>query len=169
MFSYLCGSTIASRVVGQSGMASRGLTQRARPVTSGRPFAAHFTDVAAEAGLVAPVIYGAVDRKEYILEADGCGCAFIDYDNDGWMDIFLLTGTRLTGAPAGTTNRLYKNNRDGTFTDVTKKAGLEHVGWANSVCVGDYNNDGNEDIFCTYYGENKLYRNNGDGTFTDVT
>ena len=90
-------------------------------------------------------------------------------DSDGWVDIFLLTGTRLTGAPPGTTNRLYKNNRDGTFTDVTEKAGLHHVGWANSVCVGDYNNDGNEDIFCTYYGENKLYRNNGDGTFTDVT
>ena len=150
-------------------MASRGLPQRHRPAPSGRPFAAHFTDTAAKAGLAAPVIYGEVDRKEYILEADGCGCAFIDYDNDGWMDIFLLTGTRLTGPPLGTTNRLYKNNRDGTFSDVTEKAGLHHVGWASSVCVGDYNNDGNEDIFCTYYGENKLYRNNGDGTFTDVT
>jgi enediyne biosynthesis protein E4 len=169
MFSYLCASAIASRVFGQSGMASRGLTQRHRPAPSGRPFAAHFTDTAAKAGLAAPVIYGEVDRKEYILEADGCGCAFIDYDNDGWMDIFLLTGTRLTGPPLGTTNRLYKNNRDGTFSDVTGKAGLHHVGWASSVCVGDYNNDGNEDIFCTYYGENKLYRNNGDGTFTDVT
>jgi hypothetical protein len=169
MFSYLCASTIASRVFGQSGMASRGLTQRHKPAPSGRPFAAHFTDTAARAGLAAPVIYGEVDRKEYILEADGCGCAFIDYDNDGWVDIFLLTGTRLTGPPLGTTNRLYKNNRDGTFSDVTEKAGLHHVGWASSVCVGDYNNDGNEDIFCTYYGENKLYRNNGDGTFTDVT
>jgi enediyne biosynthesis protein E4 len=169
MFSYLCASAIASRVFGQSGMASRGLTQRHRPAPSGRPFAAHFTDTAAKAGLAAPVIYGEVDRKEYILEADGCGCAFIDYDNDGWMDIFLLTGTRLAGPPLGTTNRLYKNNRDGTFSDVTEKAGLHHVGWASSVCVGDYNNDGNEDIFCTYYGENKLYRNNGDGTFTDVT
>ena len=169
MFSYLCASTIASRAFGQSGMASRGLPQRHRPAPSGQPFAAHFTDTAAKAGLAAPVIYGEVDRKEYILEADGCGCAFIDYDNDGWMDIFLLTGTRLTGPPLGTTNRLYKNNRDGTFSDVTEKAGLHHVGWASSVCVGDYNNDGNEDIFCTYYGENKLYRNNGDGTFTDVT
>lgn len=169
LFSYLCASAIASRAVGQSGMASRGLKQRPRAALSGRPFAAHFTDVSARAGLVAPVIYGEVDRKDYILEADGCGCAFIDYDNDGWMDIFLLTGTRLTGAPPGTTNRLYKNNRDGTFSDVTEKAGLHHVGWANSVCVGDYNNDGNDDIFCTYYGENKLYRNNGDGTFTDVT
>jgi hypothetical protein len=169
MFSYLCGTVFAPRLIAQSGMASRGLTQRPRPALSGRPFAAHFSDIAASAGLVAPIIYGSVDHKDYILEADGCGCAFIDYDNDGWMDIFLLTGTRFTGAPPGTSNRLYKNNRDGTFTDVTEKAGLHHVGWANSVCVGDYNNDGNEDIFCTYYGANKLYRNNGDGTFTDVT
>ncbi len=169
MLSYLCASAFAPRLAAQSGMASRGLTQRPRPATSGRPFAAYFTDVATSAGLVAPVIYGGVDHKDYILEADGCGCAFIDYDNDGWVDIFLLTGTRLTGAPPGTTNRLYKNNHDGTFTDVTEKAGLHHVGWASSVCIGDYNNDGNEDIFCTYYGENKLYRNNGDGTFTDVT
>src|ERR1700730_16017800 len=142
MFSYLCASAFASRLVAQSGMASRGLTQRPRPAPSGRPFVAHFTDVAASAGLTAPIIYGGVDRKEYVLEADGCGCAFIDYDNDGWMDIFLLTGTRLEGQPENTTTRLYKNNRDGTFSDVTDKAGLCDVGWANSVCVGDYNNDG---------------------------
>ena len=85
------------------------------------------------------------------------------------MDIFILSGTRLEGAPPGTTNRLYKNNRDGTFTDVTEKAGLTAVGWASAVCVGDYNNDGFEDLFCTYFGQNRLYRNNGDGTFTDVT
>jgi len=141
----------------------------ARPAPSGRPFNAHFVDVAPAAGLQAPVFYGAVDSKKYILEATGCGCAFIDYDNDGWVDIFLLSGTRLTGDPAGATNRLYKNNRDGTFTDVTEKAGLKETGWASSVCVGDYNNDGYDDIFCTYYGQNHLYRNNRDGTFTDVT
>jgi hypothetical protein len=156
-------------MLGQSGVASRGLRQQARPAPSARPFNAHFVDVAASAGLTSTVIYGGVDSKQYILEADGCGCAFIDYDNDGWMDIFLLTGQRLDGAPPGTTNRLYKNNRDGTFTDVTEKAGLHHAGWANSICVGDYNNDGWDDIFCTYFGQNKLYRNNGDGTFTDVT
>src|SRR5207302_1726061 len=71
--------------------------------------------------------------------------------------------------PEGTTNRLYKNNRDGTFTDVTEKAGLHSVGWACGVCIGDYNNDGFDDIFCTGFGQNTLYRNNGDGTFTDVT
>jgi hypothetical protein len=141
----------------------------ARPAPSGRPFNAHFIDVAAAAGLTAPVIYGEVPSKKYILETMGCGCAFIDYDNDGWMVIFILSGTRLEGVPAGTSNRLYRNNRDGTFTDVTEKAGLSAVGWASAVCVGDYNNDGFEDLFCTYFGQNRLYRNNGDGTFTDVT
>jgi hypothetical protein len=136
---------------------------------SGRPFNAHFVDMAAAAGLHAPTVYGGLETNKYILESVGCGCAFIDYDNDGWMDIFLLCGTRLEGAPADATNRLYKNNRDGTFADVTEKAGLHAIGWASGVCVGDYNNDGFEDIFCTYFGQNKLYRNNGDGTFTDVT
>jgi len=132
-------------------------------------FGAQFVDVAAAAGLTLPTIYGGTESKQYILEADGCGCAFLDYDNDGWMDIFLLTGTRLEGNPAGNSNRLYRNNRDGTFTDVTLEAGLQLAGWANSVCVGDYDNDGFEDIFCTYFGQNRLYHNNGDGTFTDVT
>ena len=150
-------------------MASRGVQAQARAAPSGRPFNARFVNVARESGLQAPVIYGGVETKKYILEANGCGCAFLDYDNDGWMDIFLLSGTHLEGAPPGATNRLYKNNRDGTFTEVTDKAGLHEVGWANGVCVGDYNNDGFEDIFCTYFGQNRLYRNNGDGTFTDVT
>jgi enediyne biosynthesis protein E4 len=151
------------------GMASCAMKPQSQAAASERAFDAHFVDVAREAGLIAPVIYGDGDHADYILEADGCGCAFFDYDNDGWMDIFLLTGTRIKGAPPGTTNRLYRNNRDGTFADVTEKAGLHKVGWANSVCVGDYNNDGFEDLFCTYYGQNALYRNNGDGTFTDVT
>jgi hypothetical protein len=151
------------------GVAPRSVKPTTKPAASGRPFHAHFTDVSHEAGLTAPVIYGNSDSKDYILEAIGCGCAFIDYDNDGWMDIFVLCGTKLEGAPADATNRLYKNNRDGTFIDVTDKAGLRSVGWASAVCVGDYNNDGFEDLFVTYFGQNKLYRNNGDGTFRDVT
>jgi hypothetical protein len=151
------------------GIASRGVKAQARPAASGRPFNARFVDVAKQAGLHAPTIYGGIDSKKYILEANGCGCAFIDYDNDGWMDIFLLCGTRLEDPPSQATNRLYKNNRDGTFTDVTEKAGLHAVGWGNGVCIGDYNNDGFEDIFCTYFGQNRLYRNNGNSTFTDVT
>ena len=95
--------------------------------------------------------------------------AFIDYDNDGWMDLFVLSGTRLEGAPPGTTNRLYKNNRDGTFTDVTTKAGLQRTGWASAVTVGDYDNDGFDDHLHYLLRQNVLYHNNGDGTFTDVT
>jgi hypothetical protein len=153
----------------QHGMASRGAKPQPRGKPSGRPFHAHFTDVAAGAGLRAPTIYGQPDRVDYILETTGAGIAFFDYDNDGWLDILVLSGTRFGGAPAGTTNRLYQNNRDGTFTDVTAKAGLTRLGWAFGVTIGDYNNDGFEDVFITYWGQNVLYRNNGDGTFTDVT
>src|SRR4029079_15098203 len=161
-------SMAAARLLAQ-GVSTHTAKPLPRQSPSGRPFDAHFVDVASSAGLRAPTIYGGVETKKYILESTGCGCAFIDYDNDGWMDVFLLCGTRLDGAPAGAGNRLYKNNRDGTFTDVTEKAGLHATGWACGVCVGDYNNDGFDDIFCTYFGQNCLYRNNGDGTFTDVT
>ena len=151
------------------GVASRGVKPTRRGKPSGLPFPVELIDIAAQAGLTAPVIYGGVDRKDYILETIGCGAAFFDYDNDGWLDIFLLSGTRVDGNPKGATNRLYKNNRDGTFTDITKEAGLERTGWASAVCVGDFDNDGYEDLFVTYWGRNVLYRNNGDGTFTDVT
>ena len=151
------------------GVASRNVKAQPRGKPSGLPFHARLTDVAEAAGLRHPVIYGGVEKKDYILETIGCGCAFFDYDNDGWLDILLLSGTRLEGAPPEATNRLYKNNRDGTFTDVTEKAGLKRTGWASSVTVGDYDNDGFEDLFITYWGQNVLYRNNGDGTFTDVT
>jgi len=151
------------------GVSSRGVKAQPRGKPSGLPFDASFVDIAAQAGLREPLIYGAPDKKTYIIETVGCGCAFFDYDNDGWLDIFLLDGTRLEGAPEGATNRLYKNNRDGTFTDVTQKAGLRKTGWAGAVTVGDFNNDGFDDLFITYWGQNVLYRNNGDGTFTDVT
>ncbi len=161
-------TTAAAACFGQ-GLAERRVRVQPHGKSSGLPFHARFTDVATQAGLTAPIIYGGVDHKEYILETVGCGCAFLDYDNDGWLDIFVLSGTRLKDAPAGATNRLYKNNRDGTFTDVTEKAGLRKTDWACGVCVGDYNNDGFEDLFVTYWGQNVLYRNNGNGTFTDVT
>jgi enediyne biosynthesis protein E4 len=157
----------ALRAYGQ-GVATRRATPTPRGKPSGLPFHARFTDVAQAAGLRSPVIYGPEDRKSYILETVGCGAAFFDYDNDGWLDVFLLSGTRVEGAP-GATNRLYKNNRDGTFTDVTEKSGLGRSGWASAVAVGDYNNDGFDDLFVTFWGQNALYRNNGDGTFTDVT
>src|SRR5580698_1765792 len=84
-----------------SGMGGRVVAPQKKPTQSGKPFDAHFVDVAAAAGLTAPTIYGGVDHDEYILEANGCGCAFLDYDNDGWLDIFLLSGTRLDGPPSG--------------------------------------------------------------------
>jgi len=128
--------------------------------------------VARQAGLLEPSTYGGREAKQYLLETVGCGVAFIDYDNDGWLDIFLLNGTTLEGSTAS--NRLYKNNRDGTFSDVTEAAGLKKTGWASAVCAGDYNNNGWDDLFVTYWGQNVLYRNNGPNTkgvvtFTDVT
>jgi len=151
------------------GVSSRGVRPQPRGKPSGRPFHSRLTDVAAGAGLTHPVIYGGVDEKRYIIEVVGSGVAFLDYDNDGWLDVLVLCGTRLEGAPPGATNRLYRNNRDGTFTDVTEQAGLTRTGWASAVTVGDYDNDGYDDLFITYYGHHVLYRNNGDGTFTDAT
>ncbi|MGD0893572.1 MAG: CRTAC1 family protein [Terracidiphilus sp.] len=132
------------------------------------PFS-RFVDVAHAAGLTATMVYGEPESFTYIVESMGTGCAFFDYDNDGWVDIFIPGGRRLENTPKDAGNRLYKNNRDGSFADVTAKAGLLGSGWAQGVCVGDYNNDGFEDLFITYYGQNILYKNNGDGTFTDVT
>jgi hypothetical protein len=99
------------------GIAPRDVKPQASPPASGRPFHAPFEDIAKAAGLRSPVFYGGVESKKYILEANGCGCAVIDYDNDGWVDIFLLCGTRLDGDPPGA------NHGNGTFTDVTKRAG----------------------------------------------
>ena len=132
---------------------------------------AHFTDLAQKAGLVSPIVFGGENTKKYIIETTGTGVAIFDYDNDGWPDIFVVNGTKLdlldkSKAP---TSHLYHNNHDGTFTDVTEKAGLTHTGWGQGVCVGDYDNDGYEDLYVTYYGKNVLYHNNGNGTFSDVS
>jgi enediyne biosynthesis protein E4 len=151
------------------GVSSRGVRAQPRGKPSGRPFHARLTDVAREAGLTHPIVYGGVESKSYIIEVVGAGIAFLDYDNDGWLDVFVLSGTRLQNPPADATNRLYKNNRDGTFSDVTEKAGLSRTGWASAVTIGDYDNDGFDDLFITYYGHHVLYRNNGNGTFSDVT
>ncbi len=131
-----------------------------------------FVDVAEKAGLTIPNVWGGIDHKRVIIETKGSGIAFFDYDQDGWLDIYLSNGNRLDAHwPAGKepTTHLYKNNRDGTFTDVTERSGLARTGWQTGICVGDYDNDGWDDLFCTFWGHNILFRNNGDGTFTDVT
>jgi hypothetical protein len=136
-----------------------------------------FTDVAVRAGLVHSSIYGGVDRKRFIIETNGCGTALVDYDNDGWIDALVLSGTRLAAdarvesrdARDRAPSRLYRNRHDGTFADVTASAGLTKIGWASSVCAGDYDNDGFIDLFVTYYGANVLYHNVGGARFEDVT
>jgi enediyne biosynthesis protein E4 len=138
------------------------------------PLGYSFVDVARSSGLNVKTIYGGEHKNRFLLETTGCGVAFFDYDQDDWLDIFLVNGSRLdgfAGLPPDQVpiSRLFKNNRDGTFTDVTQKSGLGHNGWGQSCCVGDYDNDGWNDLFVTYYGQNMLYRNHGDGTFTDVT
>ena len=137
-----------------------------------------FTDIAEQAGLRHPSIYGAVETKRFILETNGCGTGLIDFDRDGWLDALVLSGTRLEassrremswGAADRPLSRLYRNKHDGTFEDVTGRVGLDRVGWASSVCAGDYDNDGWTDLFVTYYGHNVLYRNVAGTRFADVT
>jgi enediyne biosynthesis protein E4 len=130
-----------------------------------------FTNTAREAGLNAVTIYGGRTSNRYLLETTGCGVALLDYDGDGWLDIFFVNGATLEGFPKGSepTNHLYRNKHDGTFEDVTDRAGLKASGWGQGTCAGDYDNDGDDDLFVSYWGRNRLYRNNGNGTFSDVT
>lgn len=128
-----------------------------------------FRDVTLEAGLGhAKNVSGSALAKQTLLEEMGCGVALFDYDNDGWLDIFLVNGSTY-GAGGKPTSYLFRNNRNGTFTDVTAKAGLTQTGWGQACCVGDFDNDGFDDLFVTYWGRNVLYRNNGNGTFSDVS
>src|SRR5215472_10875506 len=129
---------------------------------------AQFLDVAEKSGITMSNVFGGKDTKKYIIETTGTGVAIFDYDNDGWPDIFLVNGTTLQGQDKSATNHLYRNNHDGSFTDVTRPAGLAGPpGWGQGVCVGDYDNDGWEDVYVTYYGKNRLYHNNK-GVFTEV-
>ncbi|MGA3028009.1 MAG: CRTAC1 family protein [Bryobacteraceae bacterium] len=121
-----------------------------------------FRDIAKEAGLTDSFPNGGDKTKQYIIETTGSGVAFLDYDNDGYLDIFVLSGD-------GGTNRMYHNDHNGHFTDVTAALGLTSSGWAEGVCAGDYDNDGYTDLFVTYWGQNRLYRNIGGKRFEDVT
>ncbi len=128
-------------------------------------------DIGVKAGLTDVFYCGSDTAKKYIIETLGGGVALIDFDNDGYPDVFFVSGSRLEGFPPGErpTNQLYHNNRDGTFSKITSEAGLSESGWGQGVCAGDYDNDGNIDMFVTYFGQNHLYRNDGRGHFADVT
>jgi enediyne biosynthesis protein E4 len=152
--------------------ASDGFAAGQAPGQSAAPGGLRFTDVTDAAGLTRAInVSGSPTDKQFLLEEMGGGVALFDYDNDGWLDIFLVNGSSFDPAAANRkpTSYLFHNNRDGTFSDVTQKAGLTHSGWGQGCCVGDYDNDGFDDLFVSYWGRNVLYRNNGNGTFTDVT
>jgi enediyne biosynthesis protein E4 len=145
-----------------------GLPQH-KPRESSGQFPVQFVNVADEAGIHFQHNSGAFGKK-YLPETLGSGCAYLDYDNDGWQDLLLINGMDWPDHyRQRTTMKLYRNNRNGTFTDVTREAGLDAEMYGIGVAVGDYNNDGFSDIYITCYGQNRLFRNNGNGTFSDVT
>ena len=130
-----------------------------------------FEERSREVGLDHVTVYGGADSNRYLLETTGCGSALLDFDNDGDLDVYLVNGRQLEDSPSGreAINHLYRNQGDRSFVDVTEKSGVGYQGWGQAVCVGDYDNDGFEDLFVTYWGQNVLSRNNGDGTFTNTT
>ena len=146
--------------------------QNVYPATAEHPTPAWFVDVAAKAGITVRNVNGSEEHKKFIVEATGSGVAIIDYDGDGWPDIFLVNGTEISAAGKATgpaaSNHLLRNNHDGTFTDVTVKAGLVSSGWGQGACVGDYDNDGFDDLYVTGYGKGRLFHNLGNGTFKEV-
>ncbi|MGC1627385.1 MAG: CRTAC1 family protein [Candidatus Acidiferrales bacterium] len=167
---------LLTAVIATGSLANLGATQSARSTQPAspadvKPGVVHFEDIAKRAGIAMQNFYGSDTHKEFIIETTGNGSVIFDYDNDGWPDIFLPNGSTVEGFAKGKepTGHLYHNNHDGTFSDVTEKAGVAHAGWGQGGCVGDFDNDGNLDLFVTYWGQNVLYHNNGDGTFTDVT
>ena len=130
-----------------------------------------FTEIGERAGLNVPTVYGGRQTNRYLLETTGSGAAAIDYDADGWLDLFVVNGSTLEGFPQGEepTSHLYRNRGNGTFEDVSRRAGLALSGWGQSACVGDYDSDGRDDLFVTFFGANRLFRNRGDGSFEETT
>jgi hypothetical protein len=171
-FLRMAGSSLVLPAMASSCLAAIGqaVTPKSAAKEAGLPLGYQVSDIAPQAGLDFLQVCGGDSSKKYIIETTGSGVAFFDYDNDGWLDIFLVNGSSFDLSPTAPKlqNKLFKNNRDGTFTDVTAKAGLTRSGWGQGVCVGDYDNDGFDDLFVTYWGEDVLYHNNGDGTFTEV-
>ncbi len=144
------------------------LAATAAAQTAPKPVA-DFVDLAGKAGLNVTTTFGGKTEKKYIIETTGTGVAILDYDNDGYPDIYVVNGTTLDTKSDGPTSKLFRNNHDGTFTEVTEKAGVGLRGWGQGACVGDYDNDGYDDLYVTFYGKNHLFHNRGNGTFEDVT
>lgn len=158
-----------------AGCVAQAQIQKPRPIPSvptakPTPSAPSFTDVTKASGIDFHLTCGTPDKR-WIMDSLCGGVAFFDYDNDGWMDLLLVNGSTEEDVRSGQCNssKLYRNNHDGTFSDVTSKAGLKHCRWGFGVAIGDYDNDGWEDIYITDLDGGVLYHNNGDGTFSDVT
>lgn len=156
---------VAILILGLAQLGARGWS----PQPASPAFA--FRNTAREAGLTAVTVFGGTKTNKYLLETTGSGVAVLDFDADGWLDIFIVNGSVLEGFPRGgaPTSHLYRNRHDGTFDDVTSKAGLTQSGWGQGACAGDYDNDGYDDLFVTYWGQNRLFHNRGNGTFEEVT
>jgi len=146
-----------------------GLFPRRLSAANSSPFP--FSEVPSSASGITWAHTSGLSPEKYLPQSTGAGCAFLDYDNDGWMDIYLVNSGKcdIFTPTKPLRNALYRNNRDGTFTDVTEKAGVVGGGYGMGIAVGDYNGDGFPDLYVSQYGRSILYRNNGDGTFTDVT
>jgi hypothetical protein len=176
------GQAQAAQKPGQSGMsgiaggigAAPVFDEQKRPITAGGFVDSGpviFQDITRKAGLSGWAHKMGVPEKKFIVETNGSGVALLDYNNDGWLDIYLVNGSTLAaldGKESAPKAALFRNNHDGTFTDVAAQAGVTNERWGYGVSVADFNNDGWPDLFVTNYGENRLYRNNHDGTFTDI-
>ena len=171
-----CGSALKAQSPGMAtgGVSAAVFDSEKRPVTAGafvREGPVVFQNVAQSAGLATWRHTMGTAGKPYIIEANGSGVALLDYDNDGWLDIYLVNGSTyeaLAGKSPSPQAALFHNNHDGTFTNVARKAGVTNDRWGFGVAVGDYDNDGWPDLYVTNFGKNRLYHNNHDGTFTDV-
>jgi enediyne biosynthesis protein E4 len=171
LIAFFLNLAVARSCFAQGGVATgNGVATPAKPLPPGmKPPVVRYGDIAAQAGLTAVNVSGAQKNKQYIVETTGTGVAIFDYDNDGLPDILFVNGDRFQNEGAAPTPVLYHNLGGLKFEDVTKKAGLIHKGWGQGVCAGDFDNDGNVDLFITGWGQNVLYRNRGNGTFQDVT